>query len=60
MNKAKALKISVRVVVTFFEASIAFWIATGQLVTKTALVGALGAGLSALYNLYLHYSGTTV
>ncbi len=57
MDKSKAKKIALKVIVTFVEGGLAYWAATGQLVTKTALVGAIAAGVSAVYNLTRHYTG---
>lgn len=57
MDKSRAKKIAVKVVITFVEAAIAYWVTTGQLATKAALAGAIGAGISAVYNLSRHYLG---
>jgi hypothetical protein len=57
MNAAKVQEIIVKVVVTFLEAGIAYWVATGQKVDKVALAGVVGAGLSAVYNVVQHYLG---
>lgn len=49
--------IALKVVVTFVEAGVAYWVATGQKTDKAVLAGAVGAGLSAVYNLVRHYTG---
>jgi hypothetical protein len=56
-NRTKYKKIAVRVVVTFVEGFLAYWATTGNLTTKTALTGAVAAGVSAVYNLSRHYLG---
>jgi hypothetical protein len=43
--------------VTFVEGFLAYWATTGNLTTKTALTGAVAAGVSAVYNLSRHYLG---
>lgn len=58
MKKANANKfksIAVRVIVTFVEGFLAYWATTGNLTNKTALTGAVAAGVSAVYNLSRHY-----
>ncbi len=55
LSKSKAQHIAFKVVVTFIESALAYWATTGNLVSKTALAGAVGAGLSACYNLGRHY-----
>lgn len=56
MDAKKARAIVIRVVVTFVEAGAAYWIASGQKTDKIALSGAVGAGLSAVYNLTKHFA----
>lgn len=55
MTPQKARSIVIKVIVTFFEAAAAYWVASGQKTDKIALSGAVGAGLSAIYNLTKHY-----
>lgn len=55
MTKDKAKKIAVKVAVTFLEASIAYLTASGWKFDKVVLAGAVGAGVSAVYNLSKHY-----
>lgn len=55
MTPQKARSIAIKVIVTFVEAAGAYWVASGQKTDKIALSGAVGAGLSALYNLSKHY-----
>lgn len=57
MNTTKVKEIIIKVVVTFLEAGIAYWVATGQKFDKVALAGVVGAGLSAAYNVVQHYLG---
>ncbi len=54
-DKQKAKKIAIKVVVTFLEAAVAAWVATGYKTDKVALAGIVGAGVSAAYNLTRHY-----
>lgn len=58
MNQQKIQEIAIKVVVTFVEAAGAYWIASGGKVSKLALAGVMGAGLSAVYNLGKHYLTT--
>lgn len=55
MSQEQIKKIAIKVVVTFVEAAAAYWVATGNLVNKAALAGAVGAGISAAYNVLRHY-----
>ncbi len=57
MDKAKVKSIAIKVVVTFIEAAVAAWVVTGFKTDKVALAGAIGAGLSAVYNITKHYTG---
>lgn len=57
MTQDQFKKIALKVALTFIEAAVAYWVATGNLVSKTALAGAVGAGISAVYNLTRHYTG---
>lgn len=47
--------IAERVLVTFLEGFAATWWLSSFALTKVALVGAVGAGLSAVYNLSKKY-----
>lgn len=58
MNQAKVKEIIVKVLVTFVEAGVAYWVAAGQQTNKIALAGAVGAGVSAVYNVVRHYLGS--
>ena len=40
----------IRALKTFVQASVAVWIANGQQLTKSALVGAIAGGISAVWN----------
>ncbi len=55
MTKQKAKTIAIKVAVTFIEAAVAVWVASGYKTDKVALAGAIGAGLSAVYNFGKHY-----
>lgn len=57
MTLEKFKHIALKVIVTFVEAGAAYWATTGHLVSKTALAGVIGAGISAVYNLARHYTG---
>lgn len=49
---SKVLRVAERVVVTFFEAALAYYVAVGSpKLNKALVVGAVGAGVSAIYNL---------
>lgn len=51
--------IAERVLVTFLEGFGAAWFLTSFAMTKVALLGALGAGLSAVYNVAKKYVQAT-
>lgn len=51
--------IAERVLVTFLEGFAATWWLTSFAFTKVALIGAVGAGLSAVYNLSKKYVQAT-
>lgn len=55
MDAQKLRRIALKVVVTFVEAAVAFWVAAGYKTDKVALAGVVGAGLSAVYNVSKHY-----
>lgn len=40
----------IRALKTFVQASVAVWIANGQQFTKSALIGAIAGGISAVWN----------
>jgi hypothetical protein len=49
---SKVLQIVEHVVVTFFEAVLAYYVAVGSpQISKALVVGAIGAGISAVYNI---------
>lgn len=43
-------KIAIKMVVTFVEAAVPFWALAGYKLDKAVIAGAVGAGLSAVYN----------
>lgn len=56
MSTQKLGEIALKVVITFVEAATAYWVvATNGAITHVAIAGAIGAGLSAAYNLLTHY-----
>lgn len=56
----KYQQIAEKIVITFVEAAIAYWVVIPHTtITKTAIAGAVGAGLSAVYNL-LRESNPTI
>lgn len=56
MTSAKVKEIALKVVVTFVEAALAYSALNNfDITNKTAVAGAIGAGLSAVYNLSKHY-----
>lgn len=57
MNQAQFKKIALKVIVTFVEGGVAYWVASGKLINKTVLAGMVAAGVSAVYNLTRHYTG---
>lgn len=51
MTKKQLKLLAIRVVVTFIQAAVAYVVVSGgDFTSKTVLAGAVGAGLSALYN----------
>lgn len=57
---SKTLQVLEHILVTFFEAVLAYYVAVGSPKFNTALVaGAIGAGLSAVYNV-LRQSNPTI
>lgn len=57
MTTDKAKKIAVKVAVTFIEGAIAYVsVQPNHTLNKTLLIGAVAAGVSAVYNLSKHYA----
>lgn len=50
MNYETAKTVTINIIVTFIQAAVATWAATGFATDKLALSGAVGAGLSAVWN----------
>ena len=46
-------KIALNIVVTFFQAGFAVWAATGFALDKVVIGSAVGAGISAVWNLFI-------
>jgi hypothetical protein len=55
MTKAAAKRIALKVAVTFLESFIGYLAVAPNILSKAAIAGAVGAGLSATYNLARHY-----
>jgi hypothetical protein len=52
-KKLEIKNIIINVAVTFFEAAIAVWFASGMQSDKIAIGAAIGAGVSAVWNIVL-------
>lgn len=58
MTSDKVKKIAIKVAVTFVEAAVAYLsLNSWNISSKTVIAGAVGAGISAVYNVVRHYTG---
>lgn len=54
MTKNAAKRITLKVAVTFLESFSGYLVVAPNILSKAAIAGAVGAGLSAVYNLTRH------